>query len=178
MFSFQTLTHSSHLVQVRIFTAVGFTYEVLMMSPTSFWTGAVTLDQLHRLLEPEDTNANVLSGAELRTNNWRAPRFCFCETYTQKEQSGCANSWSYINLASRSETSGDLDYSRAMIFDCWRHSVNGFSTRPNKPTNRNYKNRLDVDCFNPTWLHRVHQIAHQEDWWCRSVKRSAWAGGR
>lgn len=67
-----------------------------MMSPTSFWTGAVTLDQLHWLMEPEDTNANVLSGAELRTNNWRAPRFCFCETYTQKEQSGCANSWSFI----------------------------------------------------------------------------------
>lgn len=87
MFSFQTLTHSSHLVQVRIFTAVGFTYEVLMMSPTSFWTGAVILDQLHWLMEPEDTNANVLSGAELRTNNWRAPRFCFCETYTHRRNS-------------------------------------------------------------------------------------------
>lgn len=98
--------------------------------------------------------------------------------HTQKEQSGCANSWSYINLASRSEASGDLDYSRAMIFDCWRHSVSGFSTRPNKPTNRNYKNRPDVDCFNPTWLRRVHQTAHQEDWWCWSVKRSDRAGGR
>lgn len=95
--------------------------------------------------------------------------------HTQKEQFECANSWSFIPI-------WPLDL---RPLETWTTAEPWFLiaddtqwmalfTRPN----RNYKNRLDVDCFNPTWLHRVHQTAHQEDWWCRSVKRSAQAGGR